>query len=324
MGQVNIHSYRPRTLGGILCLILSYVPPLIAFGLMMLIMLPYYSLYCHGSLWRQLSHRPPLGTAGNDHDVPGGPSYVATLWFLFCVSGSSFFFGCVLVSFWKCLFTPPGYVSDVPWAEEPMMLGGTNDQQQPIRRLEEPRPMHTVTQFTRNSKPRFCTPCGIFKPDDAHHCHDCGRCVERMDHHCPWINNCVGLETEKYFILFLLYISLTGLFVSATLGYGLRSGGVSVLTTVFLVMDLIGAAVFAVAMMGFVGFHLSMVYKGMTTIDYVVAKRTGVAVAAASAAKRQQVLASVFGVDRRWWVVLLPLAPKRPNKENEMHSSSYV
>ncbi|GAB6018808.1 hypothetical protein CHUAL_000469 [Chamberlinius hualienensis] len=57
-----------------------------------------------------------------------------------------------------------------------------------------------------------CTRCETYRPPRAHHCRICQRCIRRMDHHCPWINNCVGEFNQKYFIQFLIYVGLASIY----------------------------------------------------------------------------------------------------------------
>ena len=49
----------------------------------------------------------------------------------------------------------------------------------------------------------LCADCEVVRTDRSRHCSICNRCVERFDHHCPWINNCVGLDNHGVFMCFL-------------------------------------------------------------------------------------------------------------------------
>ncbi|XP_076830230.1 palmitoyltransferase ZDHHC16A isoform X2 [Brachyhypopomus gauderio] len=59
-----------------------------------------------------------------------------------------------------------------------------------------------------------CKKCVIPKPPRAHHCGICRTCVLKMDHHCPWLNNCVGHFNHRYFFCFCLYMTLGCLYCS--------------------------------------------------------------------------------------------------------------
>lgn len=64
----------------------------------------------------------------------------------------------------------------------------------------------------RLTKIKYCSACDIYRPPRTIHCGTCGCCIERLDHHCPWIGTCVGKRNYKYFISFLWSVFLLVLF----------------------------------------------------------------------------------------------------------------
>ncbi|XP_044298056.1 palmitoyltransferase ZDHHC23 [Varanus komodoensis] len=64
----------------------------------------------------------------------------------------------------------------------------------------------------------WCTKCHLVRPPRAGHCRICGRCVKRLDHHCVWINSCVGEQNHQAFVLALFLFLLTSVYgISLTL-----------------------------------------------------------------------------------------------------------
>ncbi|XP_030761991.1 palmitoyltransferase ZDHHC6 isoform X2 [Sitophilus oryzae] len=66
-----------------------------------------------------------------------------------------------------------------------------------------------------------CGVCQGYKAPRSHHCRKCGKCVLKMDHHCPWINNCVGWGNHAHFTYFLLFATIGCAHASIVLGFSL-------------------------------------------------------------------------------------------------------
>ncbi|KAI9594894.1 DHHC palmitoyltransferase-domain-containing protein [Syncephalis fuscata] len=52
-------------------------------------------------------------------------------------------------------------------------------------------------------QPKQCRTCKVLKSARSKHCSMCGRCIAKLDHHCIWLNNCIGHNNHRYFFYFL-------------------------------------------------------------------------------------------------------------------------
>ncbi|KAM6970874.1 palmitoyltransferase ZDHHC23-B [Tautogolabrus adspersus] len=67
-------------------------------------------------------------------------------------------------------------------------------------------------ELKESNKRNWCPVCRVVRPPRAGHCRICGVCVLRLDHHCVWINSCVGQANHRGFLLTLVLFLLTSLY----------------------------------------------------------------------------------------------------------------
>jgi hypothetical protein len=51
---------------------------------------------------------------------------------------------------------------------------------------------------------KLCKTCKIAKDLRVFHCKECGLCILRHDHHCPWLSTCIGIHNNRKFIMLLI------------------------------------------------------------------------------------------------------------------------
>lgn len=170
-----------------------------------------------------------------------------------------------LSMYYAACFVDPGYLPVVK--KRPVKLTATSS----TEAAESDEEGSTMLKFQTSEgdfKYRQCDFCEIQQPMRTKHCEDCGKCVRKYDHHCPWLEACIGERNHKFFWLFLLATSALTPWTLYMTWNGIEyqpQWGDWIKTNILLMINILIEVAGGFIVVGLLSFHTFLMLRGLTT-----------------------------------------------------------
>ena len=183
-----------------------------------------------------------------------------------------------LITYYLLINSDPGYI---PINDESMQqkikeeqtedeVFTEKDDEENATLVTKRKPIRTVDLTGIIVPPRFCERCKIYKPERCKHCYICDRCVIKYDHHCPFIDHCIGVNNYRLFMSFMvvqgtvsfwtLCTAINALFLSGDIDNYIQYG-IRIILFLWMIYQCLGAGCMII-------FHIWAISTGQTSNDY--------------------------------------------------------
>lgn len=117
--------------------------------------------------------------------------------------------------------------------------------------------------------PKYCAICHSRVGVRSAHCKKCAHCTAGFDHHCDWLNVCIGRANYHWFFALICCVEANLILQVAVQGTVLASVDFAMGEIVALVVAMVIGVVFAFVFAYLVTFHVYISIRGLTTFEYI-------------------------------------------------------